>query len=754
MRAAAPGDSIGGPMHRRLALAVMLAAALGGGGAAAQEAAGSLRLAAGETALEINRHLLEDLGIELRVRQTVGEAGGFTRAVFPVISPPSLRLRAPGASFEGLGGGALRHQGGFELSWRGGGASMVGFELVPAAVSGWSTALFDLRAADGFVPFFLDGAHHQHLADLEQFVFLNMDLRLTEELARRIGRPEMAGLAVGSADVRTGLAEALAPHPELGGCVPDFAGDVDVELVDLYGLGEVHHEGGRVAMAASAKLRNSGTADVEWYRPIDPDGGGGPGVVGPHPYLAMSLYRLAGGALRQIGRADVKHAFYATNDDCGCQGDQILYDGCTDLYAAVTNQNRTNLAPRHEVTASTGAWESLGSHFDGDPVDDFRHHYGEGDHPDEFEHRLTVAEDDLMVPGARYFIEAWYVAANDVDLFNSMGRREVAPQLTTGWSFPIVDGGMTRGPAIDAWIDRASPPPGAAAVVLDTGEGRVELAGAAAARAAGVHRYDYGLMNFDFDRRLRSLSVPLPAGVKLAGVTFHDGDDNAANDWQSTVTATEITWSTPAGAPALGALDWGTLYSFGFEANAAPAAADPTATMEVLEAGSPTQLTAASKGPGSSLAAVNRLDVAPAGSGLGTVVSTPAGIGCGPDCDELYAPGTPVQLTGTADPGSALIRWIEGGTPIGTADTQDTVLDMDRSLVAVFELCDRQLPPRVVTGPETFEACEVLRAGTGFEIAGTGDATLRAGGTIVLEDGFFVAAGGELTLEIDPTLLP
>ena len=742
-------------MSPRSSCRALLLAGLWCGVAVAQETGGPAAVASAETGLELNRHVLEDLGLELVFRQTVGEEGGFMRAVFPAVAPPSLRLRAPGGSFEGLEGGVLRHEGGFELLWDGGQLSLAGFELAPAAEGSWRTALFDLRAGDGTVPFFLDAPHSQHLPDLGQLVFLNMDLRLSEAFARRLGLPELAGAAVGSADVRTRLAGALPPPPELGACVPDFTGDVDVELIDLYGLAEVAHDDDRVAMSASAELRNSGVADVEWYRPIDPDGGGGPGVVGPHPYLALSLYRLADGAMRQIGRADVKHAFFAVNSGCPCPGDQILYDGCTDLYGAVTNYNRMNLAPRHEVTASTGAWESLGSHFDGDPVDDYRHHHGEGaSHPDEFEHRLTALSEDLLVPGARYFIEAWYVTADDVDIFNSMGRREVDPQPGEPWLFPAIDAGLTQGPTLDAWVDSAAPPPGATAVVLDTGEGRLELASATTARPGGVYRYDYGLMNFDFDRRIRSVSVPLPAGVQLAGVGFHDGDLDPGNDWQATVTASEITWSTPAGDPGLNALDWGTLYGFGFEANAAPAAADPTASMAVLEAGSPSEHTAAGKGPGGTFVPVSRLEVLPAGSGAGVVTSMPAGIGCGPDCDELYAPDTPVELAALAEAGSALIRWTEAGAILGTADTQDTVLDMDRSLTAVFELCDRQLEPQKVDDEQTFEACDVLRAGGGFTIGATGVATLRAGSGFVLGDGFAMAPGGELTTEIDPSLLP
>ncbi|MFQ5350260.1 MAG: hypothetical protein ACE5EG_07455 [Thermoanaerobaculia bacterium] len=739
-------------MTPRGLVALLLVAALAVCAARAQEAAAPLRLASGETALELNRHILEDLGIEPIIGQVVGEAGGFIRAIFPAAANPSLLLRAPGGAFEGLDGGVLRHRDGFDIVWQGGRVSLRGFELAPVAAPASRTALFELRTADGFAAFFLDHPHAQYLAQLSQLVFLNMDLRLTEEFARRLGRPQFTGVAIGSADVRVGLAGPPAPA-DRGACVPDLTGDVDVELTGISGLTEVHHDDDRVAMAPGVDLRNLGPADVEWYRPIFPDGGADPDIVGPHPFLVVSLYRLADGVLHQIGRADAKHAFFAANSGCACAGAQILFDGCSDFYAAVTNYNRMNLGPRPEVTASTGSWQSQGSHFDGDPVDDERDHFGEGsDHSDPFEHRLTAASDDLLTPGAQYFIEAWYVTPGDIDIFNSMGRREVVPGFNGSWSFPFNDISVTLGATLDAWIDPVAPPAGAVATVLDTGEGHLELAAATAALPSGAYRYDYGLMNFDFDRRIRSFSVPLPAGVALASIGFRDGDLDPGNDWQGTVTATEITWSIPAGNPALGALDWGTLYSFRFDANAAPT--DPTATMDVLEVGSPNQLTAASKGPGGSLLAVSRLEVVPTGSGAGEVTSTPAGIGCRPDCDELYIPDTSVELAAAADPGSALIRWTEGGATLGTEETQDTVLDTNRSLVAVFELCDRLLPAQTVTGAETFEACDVLRAGAGFAVGATGIATLRAGSAIVLDDGFAMAFAGELATEIDPSLLP
>lgn len=53
----------------------------------------------------------------------------------------------------------------------------------------------------------------------------------------------------------------------------------------------------------------------------------------------------------------------------------------------------------------------------------------------------------------------------------------------------------------------------------------------------------------------------------------------------------------------------------------------------------------------------HQLTVATAGSGVGTVTSSPAGISCGTDCAEVYAAGTRVDLTAAAAPGSVFGSW-------------------------------------------------------------------------------------------------
>ena len=199
-------------------------------------------------------------------------------------------------------------------------------------------------------------------------------------------------------------------------------------------------------------------------------------------------------------------------------------------------------------------------------------------------------------------------------------------------------------------------------------------------------------------------------------------------------------------------LDWGTLYNFRFEANAGPT--DVTADLGVFEAGMPSMLMSASKGPTSSFFPVVDLDVSSAGSGGGGITSSPIGIDCGSDCNGVYAPGTSVEVSAAADPDSALIRWTEGGVPVGTDDDFTALLNADRTLVAHFELCDRTLGSETVLAAETFEACDTLTTGPSFVVQQAGQATLRAGTTVALANGLAVAANGGLTVEIDPVLLP
>jgi hypothetical protein len=81
-------------------------------------------------------------------------------------------------------------------------------------------------------------------------------------------------------------------------------------------------------------------------------------------------------------------------------------------------------------------------------------------------------------------------------------------------------------------------------------------------------------------------------------------------------------------------------------------------------------------------AAAVTLGVARAGAGSGAVTSTPAGIACGSDCTESYAPGTSVTLTATPDAGSTFAGWSGGGCA-GTG-TCSVTLAAATSITATF----------------------------------------------------------------------
>ena len=100
-----------------------------------------------------------------------------------------------------------------------------------------------------------------------------------------------------------------------------------------------------------------------------------------------------------------------------------------------------------------------------------------------------------------------------------------------------------------------------------------------------------------------------------------------------------------------------------------------------------------------SSAAAFTLSVAKAGSGSGTVTSSPVGINCGADCSEAYASGTSVTLTASPAAGSTFSGWSGACTGTGSCVVSMT---QARSVTATF-----------ATAPTTF-TLTVAKAGTGL----------------------------------------
>lgn len=558
------------------------------------------------TTVGLDASTLSSLGLELEVLDS--ERGRHAAHPLSVAAPgaPSFRAEGPiglraavaAEGFQGFAGGPVRHRGGFRLRGASQTFDFAGLEL-RAGGEPSSLALVD---ASGEPLLATADAQWEHDAGRGLLRYFNADLRILPAFAHRLGDARYAGVTVGVLALDAALRASPVPsrpRTAAGAAAPppcgDWSGVVDVALIDMSSVGQggMGVVNGRpvVVVLPSAELENVGSANVPWYSKFT---NLGQPPYDQHPFLVWQMVRVLGGVLEPLGRSDVKHAFQSGNTGCNpgaCTDPHILGLGCADFYGTSTNNHTAFLAPRAEITASTGTWAHCGgipTHFDtnGDCAQD---HFGAGE--DAFTHGMKVAEADLAAAGAAYFVEAFYIVRDDSNIFNSMGYRQVTPSKPSLWTFANA-GPYTQGPAINAWVNPVAPGANADNRVLDTGEGRVQLAVRVTdvPGSPGRRRFAYALQNHDFDRRIRSFHVPFnTSAAVIENVRYADGDGFAANDWTWTVDATGITWTVPDSAvapPALPAeLDYASLVSFRFDSDRSAAPAE--ARFDVAETGPP-----------------------------------------------------------------------------------------------------------------------------------------------------------------------
>jgi len=524
-----------------------------------------------EARLSFNGDLLRALGLRL-TKASGPDADGRLRVDLQGVG--TLTATAPRGVFGTIVSGEVGFEEAPALVWSGGLVGLGGARLR----GGLTEKTLEILGADGALLFTADHMHVNVDRQAGRIRLYNLDLRLSPGLAGRLGEPRHTGLPVATLEVRAAVEIPAGSVESLeGACTNPVWGPNDVGLVDIESVSQSAIEPGvRVAITPSASLSNQGTTDVPWYEKFHANSP--PYNNDQHPLLTWNLYRVAGGALEQIGASAMKHAFFTINSGCACAGGNILWVGCGDTYGVGTNEDRFNLGPRSELTAHTGIWLRCGSIFD--PNCD-----GIQDTPpivDAFDRRMTVVESDLQTPGAEYYFDAWYVVRDDVNIFNTMGWKRVQPSFSGGtWSFALLTP-LNLGAVVDEWVDPSAPGPNADNRLLDTGEGRLKVAVRATDLGGGQWSYAYVISNLDFDRRIGSFTVPRPSGTTVTNLVFHDGDNDATTDWAATVTPGSIVWQTPVDP---GAQDWGRLFSFGFQVNAAPVAGAPvTVTLGIQEA--------------------------------------------------------------------------------------------------------------------------------------------------------------------------
>jgi hypothetical protein len=402
------------------------------------------------------------------------------------------------------------------------------------------------------------------------------------------------------------------------------------------------HPNGEIGMSYSYTMCNPGTVPIPWNAPMNPS----------HPMFAFMVVRESNGRFEQItnqATTYVKHAFSAANSASTCGGTcqssgSGLRVNCTDTYGASTNANRFYLGPASEIDPWTGTWQPFGSYFDrGDPdvgpplnndgVRSLTSSSG-GFPSDAVKNRVTLREQDLLVPGRLFYCMHIVVNGEDGDLhFDNFGRRQVtATWGGTTWSFATPTA-FVQGSVLNEW-------PGASVTSARNGDddGHFFVAVKVTPLPGGMHHYEYAVQNLDNHRGGASLRVPVCSSTNVTNVGFRDPDGDALNDWTWSRAGEELVF----GASATNSLDWNNIYNFWFDCDQAPVAGSVAIDQARL-------------GPGA-LSVVVATQIP---AGLASVATT--GPGCGVPTPALGANGLPTipnpafAITIATTPAAALL---------------------------------------------------------------------------------------------------
>jgi hypothetical protein len=390
-----------------------------------------------------------------------------------------------------------------------------------------------------------------------------------------------------------------------------------------------------------------------------------------HPVIGGNLYRymLVDGASRfeHIGMSWLKHGFYALSDTLCCPA-CVATDGthlgvsCSDPYTAERNGSQSGLGPRWQVNATTGVftYPPANPPWSG-PV----------------ARRLQFTLQDIDTSATtRYVGETQYVTPDDAaagNHNNNASWRELAAGGTsTNRVFTLLGTTQRQQSALSAWAQFD------AGVTLSQAQADgLYLVGSRATQLAnGLWRYEYAVQNLNSDRAAGVYTVPVPAGVSISNVGFHDvhysnGDgpssvNYSGQDWTPTVTAGAVSWAclTQAQSASANALRWGSTYNFRFDAPVGPTqgsasiglwksggAASVAATIQLPSAGNTGAAYCLGDGSGTACPCGN---LAPVGAQSGCLNSLGQGA-------RLLANGLPslsadtLQLTGSNMPDSTAL---------------------------------------------------------------------------------------------------
>jgi hypothetical protein len=662
-----------GHMMKKVLLATCIAlagisAASAGVIDSANQATGSQSWSAwgGKIGFRWNPDLLDNINIKISGNGATDASDLRNHRWFDVRQSGGLHFDVFNGSLQGFTGGSLQMRDGFAMRLPDG--SSIDLHNLSLRARSDNPRVLDIVSSDGQVWLYSDRIMFELTDNNRTLAVRAADVRISEALAARIGVPDSAGWEIGDIAMNSQVNivgndpapdRACSPYPWPGVAVPSHAGSVyqaDLFMqtfnVDPVGCQSCDGPGGAndgiAGFAPSSSLinnKNDGTAvatvpndplgtstalytaNIAWYTKFSgtPPAYNAPYKNDQHPFLIWNLYRInADGSIEQVGRSGVKHAFLTINASCmdSCNDSHSLGLGCGDTYGTFNNDSPSDMGPRSEIIPNKGIWGRCGSIFD-PTCSGSEHSNGNTS----WTQRLQTHEsqiDPAANPGATYKFESWYVARDDINIYNSMASLSVTPHYQSSqWSLSNQTG-YRLGPVIDRWVDPTSPGPNAMNTELANSEGHAKVAVKATDNGNGTWTYTYAVMNLDYARGVLqappgtggpdprvisnkgfdSFSIPVPSGATVTNPVFRDGTTDPAGKWVPRVANGSVTWSaagldrgSPIGSNKRGpTLDWGTLFSFSVTVNKAPSSG--SSTLHSATTGTPAAFTVATLVPG------------------------------------------------------------------------------------------------------------------------------------------------------------
>jgi hypothetical protein len=549
----------------------------------------TLSAQSGVTVISLDAPALQGQGILLDLTKTTDSSGG--PAGFGFVQVPKGKAHvvvhdgtvALGPLF------SLAHVGGFVLSKQDGVLKINNFSIRAEG----NTAQIILPPGDLAVLTF-DIAKLRYLPQSDSLVLEGADLKVAKAGAKALHDISLVGKRLGTITLRTTLRPVSNQELLKTGTRSSAFDGPDLTICALDSLAQFARDGNVAGLALSTTSWNVGNQRLDWYRYPS----------WRHPVIARNLYRVSEDKIEQVGEGAVKHGFFALSDgQCGSgctdhtDGTQLGV-GCTDTYNAFTTADQGSLAPRYEVNPWTGFFDPLKSHL--------KSHHSHNP----AEHLLRVHDSDLDFDST-YVVEAYYVQYQDANPMNNSAWKPV--RVVSGkpggeWKFEMTPEEVAPniGFAIDSWhgaqrsvVAEDDPPQKG-----HSPDGRLLVASKVKDLGNGSWRYEYAVYNVDMDRAMKSLTIPVPKEVRVWNITFHaaeheadelnieDGVQTDNAPWNTERLPDSVTWRTSSNP-----LRWGTLYNFGFTADAGPR--NVAAGFGLFRAGTPPELPGQVQAPAS-----------------------------------------------------------------------------------------------------------------------------------------------------------